>query len=51
MIKIKRNISKKQLRQFGLLMGFGFPIILGWIVPHLSGHDFRIWNLFFGKDI
>ena len=48
MIKIKRNISKKQLRQFGLLIGFFFPIVLGWLVPQLSGHHFRIWTLFIG---
>ena len=48
LIKIKRNISKKQLRQFGLLIGFFFPIVLGWLVPQLSGHHFRIWTLFIG---
>lgn len=48
MIKIKRNISKKQLRQFGLLIGFGFPIFIGWILPSIGGHIFRNWTLWVG---
>ena len=40
--------SKKQLREFGLLIGFGFPIIIGWIIPAISGHIFRIWSLWIG---
>lgn len=42
---MKNAISKKQLREFGLLFGFGFPIIIGWIVPSISGHLFRNWTL------
>ena len=48
MIKIKENISKKQLRQFGLLIGFVFPLIFGWVFPYLNGHAFRFWTLFVG---
>ena len=42
---MKEDISKKQLREFGLLIGFGFPIIIGWIIPAISGHLFRLWSL------
>ncbi len=45
---MKKNISKKQLREFGLVIGFGFPIIIGWIIPIISGHLFRSWSLFIG---
>ena len=38
-------MDKKQLREFGLLIGFGFPLLLGWIIPSLAGHTFRIWTL------
>ena len=41
----KSNISKKQLFEFGLLIGFGFPLIIGWIITLISGHSFRYWSL------
>ena len=42
---MKDTISKKQLREFGLLTGFGLPIIIGWLLPLLSGDEFREWTL------
>ena len=42
------SISKKQLRGFGLLIGLGFPILIGWIIPGISGHSFRSWTLWIG---
>ena len=48
LIKMKENISKKQLRQFGLLIGFAFPLIIGWLLPYLGGHVFRVWTLLIG---
>ena len=42
------EISKKQLRKFGLLVGFGFPILIGWLLPSLFGNEFRVWTLFVG---
>ena len=45
----KEKISKKQLREFGFLIGFGFPIIIGWLLPLLSGHTFRTWTLLLGS--
>ena len=42
------SISKKQLREFGLLIGIGFPVIIGWIIPSISGHLFRFWSLWIG---
>ena len=43
---MNESISKKQLREFGFLIGFGFPIIIGWLIPGIYGHFFRIWTLF-----
>ena len=40
-------ISKKTLRDFGLLVGLTFPILLGLIIPLLTGHNIRIWTFFF----
>ena len=45
---MKETISKKQLREFGLLIGLGFPILIGWLLPSLSGHEFRAWTLWIG---
>ena len=45
---MKEIISKKQLREFGLLIGFGFPILIGWLLPSFFGHAFRPWTLLVG---
>ena len=45
---MKTSISKKQLREFGFLLGFGFPILIGLILPLIWGHDFRTWTLLIG---
>ena len=45
---MKGSISKKQLREFGCLIGFGFPILIGWIFPFFTGHGFRAWTLCVG---
>ena len=42
---MKNNISKKILRNFGILIGFAFPLIIGLILPTLVGHSFRSWTL------
>ena len=39
------KICKKQLRAFGLLIGFGLPLIVGWLIPSITGHGFRFWTL------
>ena len=45
---MKETISKKQLREFGLFIGFGFPILIGWLLPSLFKHEFRVWTLWVG---
>ena len=45
---MKETISKKQLREFGLLIGFGLPILIGWLLPAIAGHGFRSWTLCVG---
>ena len=45
---MKESISKKQLREFGFLIGLGFPILIGWILPTITGHGFRAWTLWVG---
>ena len=45
---MKEIISKKKLREFGLLIGFGFPLLIGWLIPALTGHGFREWTVWVG---
>lgn len=48
---MKSNISKKELRDFGILIGFGLPFFIGFIIPHLLGHSFKSWTFFIGVPI
>ena len=43
---MKKVITKKQLREFGIIVGLFFPLIIGWLIPFLSGHLFRFWTIF-----
>ena len=45
---MKDAISKKQLREFGMLIGLVFPILIGWLLPLLFGHEFRTWTFLVG---
>ena len=45
---MKESISKKHLREFGLLVGICFPLIIGWIIPTIGGHFFKYWTLWIG---
>ena len=42
---MKNNIPQKTLREFGFLLGFTFPFLIGWILPLIGGHSFRTWTL------
>ena len=42
---MNKFINKRQLIEFGLLIGFGFPFIIGWLLPTIFGHPFRLWTL------
>ena len=46
---MKKIISNKLLREFGLLIGFGFPLFIGWLIPAFTGHGFRAWTLWVGS--
>ena len=40
--------NKNELRNFGLLVGTLFPLLLGFILPSLFGHQYRYWTLLIG---
>ena len=42
---MKNYIPKKILREFGFLITFVFPFLIGWLLPLLGGHSFRNWTL------
>ncbi len=42
------SITKKQLREFGFVLGFGFPLIIGFIIPAIGSNPFKNWTLFVG---
>ena len=42
---MKNHIPKKTLREFGFLIGFTFPFLIGWLLPLIGGHSFRSWTL------
>lgn len=45
---MKNSISDEKLREFGLLIGFGIPLLFGLFLPLIAGHQFRIWTLYIG---
>ena len=44
-------ISKKLLRNFGLVFGSLFPLVFGFLLPLLYGYQFRFWTLYIGFSI
>ena len=43
--------NREKLREFGIVVGFCFPLIIGFLIPLLFGHDFRIWTIFIGTPL
>ena len=39
------RIGDNKLREFGFLIGLGLPLIIGWLLPLIFGHEFRLWTL------
>ncbi len=42
------KVSNKKLQEFGIILGIFFPIFIGFIIPLIGGHDFKLWTLFLG---
>ena len=42
---LTNKVTLKQLREFGYLIGLGFPLVFGWLIPFIAGHGFRTWTL------
>ena len=39
---------KKQLRDFGFLLGLGIPLLVGFVLPFIWGHEIRLWTIWIG---
>ena len=42
---MKKIVSNKNLREFGIIIGIGFPLFFGCIFPLITNHPFRFWTL------
>ena len=45
---MRKVTSKKILREFGLIIGLGLPIFIGWLLPLITNHSFRLWTVWLG---
>ena len=43
--------NKNELRNFGLIVGILFPLLIGFILPYLFSHQFKYWTLFIGLPL
>ena len=41
-------IINKKLKEFGLIIGIGIPIIFGLLLPYIFGHSIKMWILIIG---
>ena len=42
---MEESITRKKLREFGILISIVFPLLIGWLLPLITGHSFRAWTL------
>ena len=42
---MEKTISQKTLREFGFVLAFAFPFLIGWFLPYVKGYSFRSWTL------
>ena len=43
---MENSITKKKLREFGLIIAIGLPLMFGWLFPIIAGHDFQRWTIY-----
>ena len=41
-----KKVSKKQLREFGFLIGIFCPLMFGFILPYLHSSSFQKWTIY-----
>ena len=45
---MKSKPTKKNLKEFGITVGIGIPLIFGVLIPKIFGHAIREWTIFIG---
>ena len=45
---MKTKLAKKDLREFAYVLGFGLPLIVGFLIPIIFGHQIRVWTIWAG---
>lgn len=48
---MKISHSKKKLREFSYIFGIGLPLLIGFLIPLIFRHEFRIWTIFIGLPV
>ena len=48
---MKDNITKKQLRDFGIIVGVFFPLIFGLLIPIITNHPIKEWTFLIGLPL
>ena len=43
---MNKKINNNQLRDFGLIIGLFFPLFIGFVIPALIGHSFKLWTIY-----
>tara|TARA_B100000614_G_C14410267_1_gene437500 strand:+ start:66 stop:467 length:402 start_codon:yes stop_codon:yes gene_type:complete len=41
-------ITPQKLKEFGFIFGLGIPLIIGFLIPFINGHNFYYWTIFIG---
>ena len=47
-MNIRNEKSRNKLREFGIVIGFIFPLIIGGMIPLIRGYLFAYWTLYPG---
>ena len=46
LINMNNSLQEKKLKEFGFVFGTFLPLLFGWLIPSLKGHEFAFWTLF-----
>ena len=45
---MNKKTNKKILMEFGIIFGIFLPLIIGFLMPIIFNHDFKLWTLIVG---
>lgn len=50
-LNMNKKTSIKELREFGIIFGLGFPLLIGFLIPRILGHDIRLWTIYISLPV